>query len=131
MENHFFYSSTCEVLSSLKTRGFRWLFPKSAITHPQSATHRLQKASVMALIVATALLPLEVMARDFSGSVQSIGSDIRSVIMVLGPVMLMVAGGVFYFSRQQGVSMLLSAAIGTVIFAASSTIFMMLYHAFN
>lgn len=70
-------------------------------------------------------------ARDFTGSVNSIGSDIKNIVMVLGPVMLMVAGAVFYFSRQQGMSMLVSAAIGTVIFAASSSIFMMLYRAFN
>ncbi len=71
------------------------------------------------------------LARDFTGSVQSVGSDVRNIIMVLGPVMLMVAGAVFYFSRQQGMSMLVSAAVGTIVFAASSSIFMMLYRAFN
>ncbi len=89
-------------------------------------------SSFLVYISALAIFSCQyAVARDFTGSVQSVGSDIRNIIMVLGPVMLMVAGAVFYFSRQQGMSMLVSAAVGTVVFAASSSIFLMLYRAFN
>ena len=89
----------------------------------------LSTASRILLVIIAFTQPA--LARDLTGSVQSLGGDVKNILMVVGPVMLMVTGGFFYFSRQMGLTMLVQALFGTVIFAASGTIFMMLFRAFN
>lgn len=74
---------------------------------------------------------LEAFGRDFRGAVQAVGDDISAVLMAAGPIALAVSAGAFYFSRNLGWSMFQSTAIGTILFAASSSLFTFLFRAFN
>ena len=76
-------------------------------------------------------IAVEAFARDFRDSINTVQDNVRMVLLVLGPLSLMLAGGVFYFSRNTGLGMLQSALIGTIVFASSSTLFTFLYRAFN
>ena len=76
-------------------------------------------------------LPGFVLARDFLASVENASSQIRQIIAVVGVLALMVAGVCFYWSKKLGMEKLSAALIGTVIFAAASTIFTLFYRTFN
>ncbi|MDE0119830.1 MAG: TrbC/VirB2 family protein [Bdellovibrionales bacterium] len=76
-------------------------------------------------------LPCYSMARDFLSSVESASDQIRQIIAVVGVLALMVAGVCFYWSKRLGMEKLSAAIIGTVVFAAASTIFTLFYKAFN
>ena len=70
-------------------------------------------------------------ARDFLSSVENASSQIRQIIAVVGVLALMIAGVCFYWSKRLGMEKLSAAIIGTVVFAAASTIFTLFYQAFN
>ena len=76
-------------------------------------------------------LPCYAVARDFLSSVENASSQIRQIIAVVGVLALMVAGVCFYWSKKLGMEKLSAAIIGTVVFAAASTIFTLFYQAFN
>ena len=76
-------------------------------------------------------LPGVTLARDFLSSVENASSQIRQIITVVGVLALMIAGVCFYWSKKLGMEKLSAALIGTVIFAAASTIFTLFYRTFN
>ena len=76
-------------------------------------------------------LPYYAIARDFLSSVENASNEIRQIIAVVGVLALMLAGVCFYWSKKLGMEKLSAAIIGTVIFAAASTIFTLFYRAFN
>ena len=76
-------------------------------------------------------LPGVALARDFLSSVENASSQIRQIITVVGVLALMVAGVCFYWSKRLGMEKLSAAIIGTVVFAAASTIFTLFYRTFN
>ena len=76
-------------------------------------------------------LPYYALARDFLSSVENASNEVRQIIAVVGVLALMIAGVCFYWSKKLGMEKLSAAIIGTVIFAASSTIFTLFYRAFN
>ena len=69
--------------------------------------------------------------RDFAASVSTLSSYMKGLIAVLGPLAVLITGVVFYFSRHIGMNFLVSAVLGTIIAAASSTIFTFFYNAFQ
>ena len=83
------------------------------------------------LYVFILLLPSSAMARDFLSSVENASQQIRQIIAVAGVLALMIAGVCFYWSKTLGMEKLSAAIIGTVVFAAASTIFTLFYQAFN
>ena len=76
-------------------------------------------------------LPYYAVARDFLSSVENASNEIRQIIAVVGVLALMIAGVCFYWSKRLGMEKLSAAIIGTVVFAAASTIFTLFYQAFN
>ena len=76
-------------------------------------------------------LPYYAVARDFLSSVENASNEVRQIIAVVGVLALMIAGVCFYWSKRLGMEKLSSAIIGTVVFAAASTIFTLFYRAFN
>lgn len=76
-------------------------------------------------------LPCSAWARDFLSSVENASNQIRQIIAVVGVLALMIAGVCFYWSKRLGMEKLSAAIIGTVVFAAASTIFTLFYQAFN
>ncbi|MDE0151971.1 MAG: TrbC/VirB2 family protein [Bdellovibrionales bacterium] len=76
-------------------------------------------------------LPYFVLARDFLSSVENASDQIRQIIAVVGVLALMIAGVCFYWSKKLGMEKLSAAIIGTVVFAAASTIFTLFYRTFN
>ena len=76
-------------------------------------------------------LPSFALARDFLSSIENASQQIRQIIAVVGVLALMIAGVCFYWSKKLGMEKLSSAIIGTVVFAAASTIFTLFYQAFN
>ena len=87
-----------------------------------------------ALLVASLFilcLPSVALARDFLSSVENASGQIRQIIAVVGVLALMIAGVCFYWSKKLGMEKLSAAIIGTVVFAAASTIFTLFYQAFN
>ena len=76
-------------------------------------------------------LPCSAFARDFLASVENASNQIRQIIAVVGVLALMIAGVCFYWSKRLGMEKLSAAIIGTVVFAAASTIFTLFYRAFN
>ena len=76
-------------------------------------------------------LPCYAVARDFLSSVENASQQIRQIIAVVGVLALMIAGVCFYWSKKLGMEKLSAAIIGTVVFAAASTIFTLFYQAFN
>ena len=76
-------------------------------------------------------LPSVSLARDFLSSVENASGQIRQIIAVVGVLALMIAGVCFYWSKRLGMEKLSAAIIGTVVFAAASTIFTLFYQAFN
>ena len=76
-------------------------------------------------------LPCSALARDFLSSVENASNQVRQIIAVVGVLALMIAGVCFYWSKKLGMEKLSAAIIGTVIFAAASTIFTLFYQAFN
>ena len=76
-------------------------------------------------------LPYYALAKDFLSSVENASDQIRQIIAVVGVLSLMIAGVCFYWSKRLGMEKLSAAIIGTVVFAAASTIFTLFYRAFN
>ena len=76
-------------------------------------------------------LPGYAVARDFLSSVENASGQIRQIIAVVGVLALMIAGVCFYWSKRLGMEKLSASIIGTVVFAAASTIFTLFYRAFN
>ena len=89
------------------------------------------RAVFLNLYVFILLLPSYSMARDFLSSVENASQQIRQIIAVVGVLALMIAGVCFYWSKKLGMEKLSAAIIGTVVFAAASTIFTLFYQAFN
>ena len=77
------------------------------------------------------ILPCSALARDFLSSVENASGQIRQIIAVVGVLALMIAGVCFYWSKRLGMEKLSAAIIGTVVFAAASTIFTLFYQTFN
>lgn len=75
--------------------------------------------------------PCFAQARDFLSSVENASGQIRQIIAVVGVLALMIAGVCFYWSKRLGMEKLSAAIIGTVVFAAASTIFTLFYQTFN
>jgi hypothetical protein len=104
------------------------------ILRNQKEIKLISKTDLIPLIIllfALIFLPSDVFARDLTGGITSIGSEVTKIMMIMGPLMLIFAGGVFWFSKQAGVDRLISTIIGIVLFAASGTIFTYIYRAFN
>ena len=89
------------------------------------------KEVLLRLYILTFCLPYYAVARDFLSSVENASNEVRQIIAVVGVLALMIAGVCFYWSKKLGMEKLSAAIIGTVIFAASSTIFTLFYRAFN
>ena len=84
-----------------------------------------------ALCLLILSFPSLALARDFLASVETASNQIRQIIAVVGVLALMVAGVCFYWSKRLGMEKLSAALIGTVVFAAASTIFTLFYRTFN
>ena len=89
------------------------------------------KEILLKLYLLTLCLPYYVVARDFLSSVENASNQIRQIIAVVGILALMIAGVCFYWSKRLGMEKLSASIIGTVVFAAASTIFTLFYKAFN
>lgn len=89
------------------------------------------KNSKIILINIILLIPGLVLARDIAGGIDSLGEQIRQIMSILGPIMLVLAGGMFWFSRQAGLEKLISTIIGIGLFGGASTIYSLIYRAFN
>ena len=89
------------------------------------------RGEFLSLYVFSLFLPCSALARDFLSSVENASQQIRQVIAVVGVLALMIAGVCFYWSKTLGMEKLSAAIIGTVVFAAASTIFTLFYQAFN
>lgn len=76
-------------------------------------------------------VPSVVLARNLSGGISSLGEELRQIMAVLGPVMLIIAGGMFWFSKQAGLDRFISTIIGIALFGGASTIYSIVYRAFN
>lgn len=88
-----------------------------------------QKYSTFILLVA--LIPSIAFSRNLSGGISSLGEELRQIMAVLGPVMLIIAGGMFWFSKQAGLERFISTIIGIALFGGASTIYSVVYRAFN
>ena len=89
------------------------------------------KEILFAISFIILFLPSLASARDFLSSVENASNQIRQIIAVVGVLALMIAGVCFFWSKRLGMEKLSAAIIGTVIFAAASTIFTLFYQAFN
>ena len=89
------------------------------------------KEALLTFCVFVLCLPYFSFARDFLASVENASSQIRQIIAVVGVLSLMISGVCFYWSKRLGMEKLSAALIGTVIFAAASTIFTLFYDTFN
>ena len=89
------------------------------------------KRALLDISLIIFFLPYSAFARDFLSSVENASNQIRQIIAVVGVLALMIAGVCFYWSKRLGMEKLSAAIIGTVIFAAASTIFTLFYRAFN
>lgn len=89
------------------------------------------REAFLKLYVLILFLPCYAAARDFLSSVENASGQIRQIIAVVGVLALMIAGVCFYWSKKLGMEKLSAAIIGTVVFAAASTIFTLFYQAFN
>lgn len=69
-------------------------------------------------------------AKDFKSSLRSLQTEVQDILQIVGVISLLVAGGMFYFSKQKGLDHLTSAIIGTVVFGSASTIFSVLMRVF-
>ena len=98
---------------------------------PKNNFFKRMREAVLSLYVFSLLLPCSALARDFLSSVENASQQIRQVIAVVGVLALMIAGVCFYWSKTLGMEKLSAAIIGTVVFAAASTIFTLFYQAFN
>ena len=90
-----------------------------------------EKELFLKLCLFLLCLPCVVLARDFLSSVETASNQIRQIIAVVGVLALMIAGVCFYWSKRLGMEKLSAALIGTVVFAAASTIFTLFYKTFN
>ncbi len=70
-------------------------------------------------------------ARDLEASLRDISETVRSIGIILGVLSFLVSGVCFYFSKSTGIERFQSAAVGTLIFATSSTIFSIIFNSFN
>lgn len=89
----------------------------------------MKKHSTVLLFIV--LVPSIVFARNLSGGISSLGEELRQIMAVLGPVMLIIAGGMFWFSKQAGLDRFISTIIGIALFGGASTIYSVVYRAFN
>ena len=89
------------------------------------------KEAFLKLYIFILFFPCYAVARDFLSSVENASGQIRQIIAVVGVLALMIAGVCFYWSKKLGMEKLSAAIIGTVVFAAASTIFTLFYQAFN
>ena len=89
------------------------------------------KEILLSFYLFTLFFPCFSLARDFLSSVENASNQIRQIIAVVGVLALMIAGVCFYWSKKLGMEKLSAAIIGTVVFAAASTIFTLFYQAFN
>ena len=106
----------------------KMLFGKVEKSHNQIFRMREIFLSLSLFILS---FPLLAEARDFLSSVENASNQIRQIIAVVGVLALMIAGVCFYWSKRLGMEKLSAAIIGTVVFAAASTIFTLFYQAFN
>ena len=95
-----------------------------------SSIERLKEALLIVSLFILCL-PCLALARDFLASVENASNQIRQIIAMVGVLALMIAGVCFYWSKRLGMEKLSAAIIGTVVFAAASTIFTLFYRAFN
>ncbi len=72
-----------------------------------------------------------ILARDFLHSVEEASSSLKEIIAVVGVLALMVSGATFYWSKRVGTERLMSAVIGTVVFASAGALFSLFYSIFN
>ena len=89
------------------------------------------RGTFFGIYLFTLSLPYHALAKDFLSSVENASDQIRQIIAVVGVLSLMIAGVCFYWSKRLGMEKLSAAIIGTVVFAAASTIFTLFYRAFN
>ena len=89
------------------------------------------KPLILRIFLLVLCLPYFVLARDFLSSVENASDEIRQIIAVVGVLALMIAGVCFYWSKKLGMEKLSAAIIGTIVFAAASTIFTLFYRSFN
>ena len=94
-------------------------------------THKKVNEILLKACLFVLCLPCLSFARDFLASVENASTQIRQIIAVVGVLSLMISGVCFYWSKRLGMEKLSAALIGTVIFAAASTIFTLFYDTFN
>ena len=92
---------------------------------------KTEKKVLFTIYLFILCLPYFSFARDFLSSVENASSQIRQIIAVVGVLALMISGVCVYWTRRLGMEKLSAALIGTVIFAAASTIFTLFYDTFN
>lgn len=83
------------------------------------------------ILILLAIVPSIAFSRNLSGGISSLGDELRQIMAVLGPVMLIIAGGMFWFSKQAGLERFISTIIGIALFGGASTIYSVVYRAFN
>lgn len=86
---------------------------------------------LFAITILFIVIPEMLFAKDFADGVRSAETKITDILVVMGPVALAVAAGAFYFSRQMGTNLLISAVIGIVLFASAPSLFRMIYDNFR
>ena len=85
----------------------------------------------LTIAILFVVIPELLFAKDFASGVRSAETKITDILVVMGPVALAVAAGAFYFSRQMGTNLLISAVIGIVLFASAPSLFRMIYDNFR
>lgn len=70
-------------------------------------------------------------AQKIPSGVKTIQSQIVAIGMVLGPLSLIIAAYYYFSNKQQGNEKLESVLIGIVVMSNATTIFTMIYSAFN
>lgn len=69
--------------------------------------------------------------KDFKSSIRGLQGELESIFQVVGVISFMIAGAMFYFSKQKGFEQLTSVLIGSVIFGSASSIFLLLMRVFQ
>ena len=91
----------------------------------------MKKYELVLISILICLIAPDSFGRDFSSSLRSLQTEVRSILLIAGPIAFMVAGGVFFLSRQMGSGYLVSALIGVIVFASSNSLFQLALGIFN
>lgn len=90
----------------------------------------LKKHSVLILTITLGFASVS-FGKDFKSSIRGLQGELESIFQVVGVISFMIAGAMFYFSKQKGFEQLTSVIIGSVVFGSASSIFLLLMRVFQ